>query len=84
LSLSRESWREQERTRNADIREELRASRDKMPGGIAKDHKLSASNNVDLGIEALSARPLITDIVDDAIFFCSRGRRPEESRCFDT
>jgi RNA-directed DNA polymerase len=43
IVTSRESWREQERTRNAQAREELRASRDKTPV-VSKDHRVLGFN----------------------------------------
>jgi hypothetical protein len=64
---SRESWREQERTANAEVREELCASRDKM-SVVSKDHKLLGFNSVDLGYRGFISSPLVTDIVDKAIF----------------
>jgi hypothetical protein len=67
IVTSRESWREQERTRNAEAREELRASRDKTPI-VSHDHRLLGFNSVDLGYQGFISSPLITDIVDDAMF----------------
>jgi predicted nucleic acid-binding protein len=67
IVTSRESWREQERTRNAEAREELRASRDKTPV-VSHDHRLLGFNSVDLGYRGFISSPLITDIVDDAMF----------------
>src|SRR5712692_6943934 len=67
IVTSRESWREQERTRNTQTREELRASRDKTPV-VSKDHRLLGFNSVDLGYRGFISSPLITDIVDEAMF----------------
>jgi predicted nucleic acid-binding protein len=67
IVTSRESWREQERTRNAEAREELRASRDKTPV-VSHDRRLLGFNSVDLGYRGFISSPLITDIVDEAMF----------------
>ncbi len=67
IVTSRESWREQERTRNAEVREELHASRDKTPV-VVHDHKVLGFNSVDLGYRGFISSPLVTDIVDDAMF----------------
>jgi len=67
IVTSRESWQEQECTRNADAREELRASRDKTPV-LSYDHKVLELNSVDLGYRGFISSPLVTDIVDDAMF----------------
>ena len=67
IVTSRESWREQERTRNAQACEELRASRDKTPV-LSKDHRELGFNSVDLGYRGFISSPLVTDIVDEAMF----------------
>jgi hypothetical protein len=67
IVTSRESWREQERTRNTEARDELRASRDKTPV-VSHDHKLLGFNSVDLGYRGFISSPLITDIVDEPMF----------------
>jgi predicted nucleic acid-binding protein len=67
IVTSRESWREQERTQNAEVREELRVSRDKTPV-VSEDHKVLGFNSVDLGFRGVISSPLLTDIVDEAMF----------------
>ena len=67
IVTSRESWREQDRTRCEKTREELRSSRDKTPV-VSGDHKLLGFNSVDLGYRGFISSPLITDIVDEAMF----------------
>lgn len=67
IVTSRESWREQDRTRCEKTREELRSSRDKTPV-VSEDHKLLGFNSVDLGYRGFISSPLITDIVDEAMF----------------
>lgn len=67
IVTSRESWREQDRTRDAEVREQLRTSRERM-AVVPKDHKLLGFNSVDLGYRGFISSPLITDIVDEATF----------------
>src|SRR5712692_2458786 len=67
IVTSRESWREQDRTRDAEVREQLRTSRERM-AVVPKDHKLLGFNSVDLGYRGFISSPLITDIVDEAMF----------------
>ncbi|MGH7354107.1 MAG: hypothetical protein ACRELS_05935 [Candidatus Rokuibacteriota bacterium] len=64
---SRESWREQERSQNPHVREELRASRDKT-SVVSEDHRVLGFNSVDLGHQGFISSPLVTDIVDEALF----------------
>jgi len=64
---SRESWREQERTQNVEVREELRTSREKT-AVVSQDHRLLGFNSVDLGYRGFISSPLVTDIVDEAMF----------------
>jgi predicted nucleic acid-binding protein len=67
IVTSRESWREQDRTRCEKTREELRSSRDRT-AVVSEDHKLLGFNIVDLGYHGFVSSPLITDIVDEAMF----------------
>jgi predicted nucleic acid-binding protein len=67
IVTSRESWREQDRTRCTTTREELRAARDKTPV-VSEDHVLLGFNSVDLGHRGFISSPIITDIVDEAMF----------------
>ncbi len=67
MVTSRESWREQQRTRIAQTREELRLSRDRTPV-VSQDHRVLGVNSVDLGYRGFISSPLVTDIVDDEIF----------------
>jgi hypothetical protein len=81
MVTSRESWREQERTRNAEALEELRASRDKTPV-VSQDHRLLDFNSVDLGQYGFIASPLITDIVDETMYtdLQSKGLKNADAR----
>ena len=67
MVTSRESWREQQRTRIAQTREELRLSRDRTPV-VSQDHRVLGVNSVDLGYRGFISSPLVTDIVDEEIF----------------
>jgi predicted nucleic acid-binding protein len=67
IVTSKETWREQDRTRCERTREELRSSRDKTPV-VSEDHKLLGFNSVDLGHRGFISSPRITDIVDEEIF----------------
>src|SRR5438105_12428188 len=60
IVTSRESWREQDRTRSEKVREELRSARAETPV-VSEDHKLLGFNNVDLGYYGFISSPLITD-----------------------
>lgn len=64
---SRESWREQERTRNPEAREELRNSRSSI-GVVQDDHRVLGFSTIDYGYRGFIASPLVTDIVDESIF----------------
>ncbi len=64
---SRESWREQERARSAQTREELRSSRERTPV-VSRDHTVLGFNSIDLGYRGFISSPLVTDIVDEAMF----------------
>jgi len=72
IVTSRESWREQDRTRDREVREQLRTSRERM-AVVPKDHKLLGFNNVDLGYRGFISSPLVTDIVDEATFASLQG-----------
>ena len=80
MVTSRESWREQERTRNAEALEELRASRDKTPV-VSQDHRLLGFNSGDLGQYGFIASPLITDIVDETMYTDLQSKGLQERRC---
>jgi predicted nucleic acid-binding protein len=67
IVTSRESWREQERTRSAQTREQLRSSRDRIPV-VSEDHRVLGSNSVDLGYRGFITSPRVTDILDEGMF----------------
>ena len=67
IVTSRESWREQERTKNPDVRAELRDARSGIPV-VADDHKLLGFNTINYGYHGFITSPLVTDIVDEPTF----------------
>jgi predicted nucleic acid-binding protein len=81
IVTSRESWREQDRTRCATTREALRAARDKTPV-VSEDHILLGFNSVDLGYRGFISSPIITDIVDEGMFaeLKAIGLKSEDAR----
>ena len=69
---SRESWREQERTRDADQRAVLAARRDEV-AVVQDDHRLHGFSTLDYGRRGFISSPLISDVVDDALFAALRS-----------
>ena len=67
IVTSRESWREQERTRSPETREELRNARPSVQV-VSHDHRVLGFNTIDYGHGGFIASPLVTDIVDEALF----------------
>ena len=49
------------------VRKELRTLRDKTPV-VSADHKILGFNSIDLGYRGFISSPLLTDIVDEAMF----------------
>ena len=67
IVTSRESWREQERTKRPETREELRNARFGV-AVVSHDHRVLGFNTIDYGHRGFIAAPLVTDIVDEALF----------------
>ena len=67
IVTSRESWREQERTRSPETREELRNARCSVDV-VSHDHRVLGFNMIDYGYRGFIASPLVTDIVDEPLF----------------
>ena len=67
LVTSRESWREQERTRDPERRTRLEASRDEV-SAVANDHVVLGFSNVMGPYGTVAANPIVSDVVDDALF----------------
>jgi predicted nucleic acid-binding protein len=72
IVTSRESWREQDRARDPNTREELRAARAQTPV-VTEDHRVLGFNAIDLGYSGFIASPLVTDILDEGMFHHLKG-----------
>jgi hypothetical protein len=72
IITSRESWREQERTKSPETREELRNARSAVDV-VSHDHRVLGFNTIDYGYRGFIASPLVTDIVDEALFATLRN-----------
>jgi len=80
---SRESWREQERTRDVERRSRLEAARD-LVSVVQADHRVIGIDNIDGPFGTVSANPIVSDIVDEAIFadVMKLGLRSADARHF--
>jgi hypothetical protein len=67
MVTSRESWREQERTKDPVKRAQLEAARGEV-SAVATDHILLGSNHLTGPYGTIAVTPIITDIVDKALF----------------
>jgi predicted nucleic acid-binding protein len=67
LFTSRETWREQEKTRNQALRSQFEQERSNVPV-VSADHQVTGFHNSQDRLGGLSVCPLVTDIVDDALF----------------
>src|SRR5215468_5196539 len=74
LVTSKESWREQERTPDPAVRAVFAARREEVPL-VPNDHRLLGFNSVDDGWRGFISYPLISDIVDDALFAALQANR---------
>ena len=64
---SRESWREQERTRDAARRSQLEAARD-LVSAVQADHRVIGFENLNGDSGTIAANPIVSDVVDESIF----------------
>jgi hypothetical protein len=64
---SRESWREQERTRDGTRRAQLQSARD-LVSVVQADHRVLGFSNVEGPYGTFAANPIVTDLVDEALF----------------
>src|SRR5258708_6136163 len=64
---SRESWREQERTKDSAKRATLEAAR-KDVSVVASDHKLLGFSHLYGPRGTMAVSPMVSDIVDEALF----------------
>ena len=67
IVTSRESWREQERTQDPQVRAQLQDTRSGVPV-VSDDHRVLGFNTIDYGYRGFIASPLVTDIVDERTF----------------
>ena len=67
IVTSRESWREQERTKDAVKRARLEAARGEV-SAVANDHVLLGSSSVFGPYGTIAVNPMLSDIVDEALF----------------
>ena len=72
MVTSRESWREQERTRDPVKRARLEAARGEV-SAVATDHVLLGFNHLTGSYGTIANSPIITDIVDEALFADLKG-----------
>jgi predicted nucleic acid-binding protein len=80
---SRESWREQERTRDAARRSQLEAARD-LVSVVQADHRVLGFEVLDGPLGTISTNPIVSDIVDEGIFadVTNLGLRTADARHF--
>ncbi|MBZ5499682.1 MAG: hypothetical protein LAP85_25055 [Acidobacteriia bacterium] len=64
---SRESWREQERTRDPARRSQLEAARD-LVSVVQAGHRVLGFEVLDAPLGSISTDPIVSDIVDESIF----------------
>jgi hypothetical protein len=64
---SRESWREQERTRNIARRSQLEAARD-LVSVVQADHRVVGFENFSGSLETIGEDQIISDVVDEVLF----------------
>lgn len=80
---SRESWREQARTRDAGRRVQLHEARD-LVSVVQVDHRVLGSASLDSQFGTVSANPVVTDLVDGVLFthLISLGLEAADARHF--
>jgi hypothetical protein len=67
IVTSRESWREQDRTKDPSTREQLINARGETPV-VQNDHKLLGIHNQMNHLGTVANCPILTEIVDEALF----------------
>jgi predicted nucleic acid-binding protein len=67
IVTSRETWREQDKAANPAVRAQLAQARGEIPV-VSNDHKLVGIHNQMDHLGTVSATPIISDIIDDALF----------------
>jgi hypothetical protein len=80
---SRESWREQERTRNDGRRAQLQSARD-LVSVVQADHRLLGCSHLYGEYGTVAVNPIITDLVDEQLFNDLRllGLKESDARHF--
>jgi len=80
---SRESWREQERTRDAARRSQLEAAQD-LVSVVQADHRVVGFENVLGPFGTSAANPIVSDVVDEPLFddLKTLGLRGPDARHF--
>ncbi len=83
MVTSRESWREQERTKDPVKRATLEAARGEL-SAVVSDHVVLGFNSVEGPHGTMAVGPLISDIVDEALFadLKSMGLRDSDAKHF--
>jgi hypothetical protein len=68
IVTSRETWREQDKTKNPTVRAQLAQSRGEIPV-VPKDHTLLGFHNqMHPRLGTIAVTPILTEIVDDTLF----------------
>ncbi len=67
IVTSRESWREQDRTKDPTVRAQLARSRGDTPV-VSNDHKLLGFHNQMDRLGTVAVTPFVTEIVDEGLF----------------
>jgi len=80
---SRESWREQERTRDAARRAQLEAARE-LVSVVQADHRVLGFENLVGPSGTIAANPIVSDLFDESIFadVTSLGLKSADARHF--
>jgi predicted nucleic acid-binding protein len=81
VATSRESWREQDRTRDKTVRSELEQDRPNIQV-VADDHRLLGFHHQQDHLGGFVTCPMITDVVDDALLttFQTAGLKGADAR----
>jgi hypothetical protein len=67
IVTSRETWREQDKTKNLTVRAQLAQSRGEIPV-VSNDHRLVGIHNQMDHLGTVATTPIISEIVDDVLF----------------
>jgi hypothetical protein len=83
IITSRETWREQEKTKDQALRSQFEQQRSKLPV-VSNDHQLTGFHSSQDYLGGFCVCPLITDIVDESLFrdFKQAGLEDADARHF--